>query len=77
MGRLAFSSASSLLKGALEITEFVNADSSGTRQYGILFIIDMVIKEKHRDKITEVFSDPDKITQALVQLMHIIQSYEL
>lgn len=24
-------------------------------------------KQKHRDKITEVFFDPDKITKALVQ----------
>lgn len=29
--------------------------------------IDMAIKQKHRDKITEVLSDPDKITKALVQ----------
>ncbi|MEK6656531.1 MAG: hypothetical protein AABY58_03735 [Nitrospirota bacterium] len=27
----------------------------------------MAIKQKHRDKITEVLSDPDKITHALVQ----------
>ncbi|OGW51221.1 MAG: hypothetical protein A2Z50_08245 [Nitrospirae bacterium RBG_19FT_COMBO_42_15] len=27
----------------------------------------MAIKQKHRDKITEVLSDPDKVTQALVQ----------
>lgn len=38
-----------------------------TRQYGIIFIKDMAIKQRHRDKITEVLSDPDKITKALVQ----------
>jgi hypothetical protein len=27
----------------------------------------MAVKEKHRDKITEAFADPEKITQALAQ----------
>lgn len=27
----------------------------------------MAVKEKHRDKITEAFADPEKITQALTQ----------
>lgn len=30
----------------------------------------MALKGKHRDKITEAFSDPEKITQALVQGVH-------
>jgi len=27
----------------------------------------MAVKKKHRDKITEAFADPEKITQALAQ----------
>jgi hypothetical protein len=27
----------------------------------------MALKKKHRDKITEAFADPEKITQALAQ----------
>ena len=27
----------------------------------------MAVKERHRDKITEAFADPEKITEALAQ----------
>jgi hypothetical protein len=30
----------------------------------------MAIKEKHRDKISEVFSNPEKVTQALARGVH-------
>ena len=35
--------------------------------FGIILKRHMTIKEKHKDKITEAFADPEKITHALAQ----------
>ena len=40
---------------------------SGIRQYGIILKRDMAKQKKYKDKIEEAFSDPEKITQALVR----------
>ena len=33
--------------------------------FGIILKRHMAVKKKHRDKITEAFADPEKITEAL------------
>jgi len=40
---------------------------SGIRQYGIILKRDMAKQKEYKDKIEEAFSDPEKITQALVR----------
>lgn len=38
--------------------------------FGIILKRNMAVKEKHKDKISEVFADPEKVTKALAQGVH-------